>query len=148
MIVGNFSHDTSRDTYTGEMTTLTLQPSNVAFRSTDKVGDRKPDDRILQERDYAVVEFGAAWKRSRDKGRDFLSVMLDDSALPASLHAALFLSNRDDSATPVWQRQARKGNQTYVGPQLRDSALSPQVPPPGSTRSYKRPSLARRGRAL
>jgi hypothetical protein len=43
MIVGNFSYDTSRDTYTGEITTLTLQRSNVVFRPTDKVGDREPD---------------------------------------------------------------------------------------------------------
>src|SRR5580700_8663636 len=33
--------------------------------------------------------------------------MLDDPALPASLHAALFLSDRDDRATLVWQRQAK-----------------------------------------
>jgi uncharacterized protein (DUF736 family) len=109
MIVGNFSYDAGRDTYTGEITTLTLQRSNVVFRPTDKAGDREPDYRIVQERDGAVVEFGAAWKRSSDKGRDFLSVMLDDPALPASLHAAVFLSDRDDSATLVWQRQARKG---------------------------------------
>jgi uncharacterized protein (DUF736 family) len=109
MIVGNFSCDPGHDTYTGEITTLTLQRSNVVFRPTDKVKDREPDYRIVQERDGAIVEFGAAWKRSSDKGRDFLSVMLDDPALPASLHAALFLSDRDDSATLVWQRQARKG---------------------------------------
>jgi hypothetical protein len=45
MIVGNFSYDISRDTYTGEITTLTLQRSNVVFRPTDKVGDREPDYR-------------------------------------------------------------------------------------------------------
>ena len=65
--------------------------------------------RIVQQRDGAIVEFGAAWKRSSARGGDFLSVMLDDPALPASLHAALFLSDRDDSATLVWHRQARKG---------------------------------------
>jgi uncharacterized protein (DUF736 family) len=54
------------------------------------------------------VEFGAACKRSSDKDRDFLSVMLDDPALPASLNAALFLSDRDDRATLVWQRQAEE----------------------------------------
>jgi hypothetical protein len=35
MIVGNFSYDASRDTYTGEITTLTLQRGNVVFRPTD-----------------------------------------------------------------------------------------------------------------
>jgi uncharacterized protein (DUF736 family) len=108
MIVGNFSRDAGRETYTGEITTLTFQRSNVIFRPTDKVGDRAPDYRIVQERDGAIVEFGAAWKRSSDKGRDFLSVMLGDPALPHSLYAALFLSDRDDRATLVWQRQTKK----------------------------------------
>jgi uncharacterized protein (DUF736 family) len=108
MIVGNFSYDPDRDTYSGEITTLTLQRSNVVFRPTGKTGDREPDYRVVQERDDAIVEFGAAWKRSSEKGRDFLSVMLDDPALPASLNAALFPSDRDDSATLVWQRQAKK----------------------------------------
>ena len=66
MIVGNFSYDFNRDTYTGEITTLTLQRSKVVFRPTDKVGDREPDYRIVQERDGAIVEFGAAWKRSSE----------------------------------------------------------------------------------
>jgi uncharacterized protein (DUF736 family) len=80
----------------------------VVFRPTDKVRDWEPDYRIVQERDSAGVEFGAAWKRCSDKGRDFLSVMLDDPALPASLNAALFLSDRDERATLVWQRQPKK----------------------------------------
>jgi uncharacterized protein (DUF736 family) len=108
MIVVNFPYDPDHDTYSGEIATLTLQRGNVMFRPTGKAGDREPDYRIVQERDGALVEFGAAWKRSSERGRDFLSVMLDDPALPASLYAALFPSDRDDSATLVWQRQAKK----------------------------------------
>jgi uncharacterized protein (DUF736 family) len=107
MIIGNFSYDLDRDIYRGEIATLTLQRSNVELRPTDKAGDREPDYRIVQERDGAIVEFAAAWKRSSGKGRDFLSITLDDPALPASLNAALFLSDRDDHATLVWQRQAK-----------------------------------------
>jgi uncharacterized protein (DUF736 family) len=108
MIVGNFSYDSDHDTYAGEITTLTLQRSNVEFRPTGKTGDREPDYRIVQEHDGALVEFGAAWKRSSDRSGDFLSVMLDDPALPASLYAALFFSDRDSKATLVWQRQIKK----------------------------------------
>src|ERR1700722_14802421 len=92
MIIGNFSYDADRNTYSGEITTLTLQRSNVQIRPTDKTGEREPDYRIVQERDGATVEFGAAWKRSSGAGRDFLSITLDDPALPASFNAALFLS--------------------------------------------------------
>ena len=108
MIIGNFSYDADHDTYSGEITTLTLQRGNVVFRPIEKGGDREPDYRIVQERDGTMVEFGAAWKRSSERGRDFLSVVLDDPALPASLNAALFLSERDDRATLVWQRQSKK----------------------------------------
>jgi uncharacterized protein (DUF736 family) len=129
MIVGNFSYDPDHDTYTGEIATLTLQRSNVVFRPTGKTGEREPDYRIVQERDgVLVVELGAAWKRSSERGRDFLSVMLDDPALPASLYAALFLSDRDDTATLVWQRQTKK-------------APAPEAEP--ATSRPRRPAAAR-----
>src|ERR1700674_3406568 len=108
MIVGNFSYDPDHDTYSGDITTLTLQRDNVEFRPTAKTGDREPDYRIVHERDGVIVELGAAWKRNSDRSGDFLSVMLDDPALPASLYAALFFSGRDSKATLVWQRQSKK----------------------------------------
>jgi uncharacterized protein (DUF736 family) len=108
MIIGNFSYNPEHDTYAGEITTLTLQRGDVVFRPIDKNGDKEPDYRIVHERDGATVEFGAAWKRSSERGRDFLSVLLDDPALPSSLNAALFLSDRELSATLVWQRQSKK----------------------------------------
>jgi uncharacterized protein (DUF736 family) len=108
MIIGNFSYDAEHNTYYGEITTLTLQRSNVELRPTDKVGDKEPDYRIVQERDGVLVEFGAAWKRSSGGGREFLSITLDDPALPASLNTALFISDRDARAALVWQRQNKK----------------------------------------
>jgi uncharacterized protein (DUF736 family) len=107
MIIGNFSYNPDRDTYSGDITTLTLQRSNVLIRPTVKESDREPDYRIVHERGGAIVELGAAWKRSSERGRDFLSIVLDDPALPASLNAALF-PDRDDRATLVWQRQVKK----------------------------------------
>ena len=103
MIIGNFSYDAEHNTYAGEITTLTLQRSNVELRPNDKAADKETDYRIVQERDGAFVEFGAAWKRSSGSGREFLSITLDDPALPASLNAALFFLDRDDRATLVWQ---------------------------------------------
>jgi uncharacterized protein (DUF736 family) len=128
MIIGNFSYDVDSDIYSGEITTLTLQRSNVELRPTGKTGDKEPAYRIVQERDGAVAEFGAAWKRSSGNGREFLSIMLDDPALPASLNAALFPSDRDDRATLVWQRQARK---------------APAAEPETATPRARRPAAAR-----
>jgi uncharacterized protein DUF736 len=60
MIIGHFSYDLDHDTYAGEITTLTLQRSNVVFRPTAKSGDREPDYRVVQERDGALVRRGSA----------------------------------------------------------------------------------------
>jgi len=108
MIIGNFTYRADSDTYAGDISTLSLHRSLVELRPTDKTGDKEPDYRVVQERDGVIVEFGAAWKRSSGKGREFLSILLDDPALPGSLNAALFFSDRDDRATLVWQRQAKK----------------------------------------
>ena len=58
MIIGNFSYDFDRDTYTGEITTLTLQRGHVIFRPAEKKANAKePDYRIVQEYEGTLVEF-------------------------------------------------------------------------------------------
>jgi uncharacterized protein (DUF736 family) len=108
MIIGNFTYDLDRDTYAGAITTLTLQRGSVVFRPTEKNGDKEPDYRVIQETEAGTVELGAAWKRSSERGREFLSVLLDDPALASSVNAALFPSDQNERATLVWQRQNRK----------------------------------------
>jgi uncharacterized protein (DUF736 family) len=108
MIIGNFTYDPDHDTYAGAITTLTLERNDVVFRPIEKGGDKEPDYRIFHEHNGATVEFGAAWKRNSERGRAFLSVVLDDPALSSSLNVALFPSEQDERATLVWQRQAKK----------------------------------------
>lgn len=108
MIIGNFTYDLDRDTYAGEITTLTLQRGNVMFRPTEKSGDKEPDYRVVHETEGGTVELGAAWKRNSERGRDFLSVVLDDPALASSVNAALFPSDQGERGMLVWQRQIRK----------------------------------------
>jgi uncharacterized protein (DUF736 family) len=108
MIIGNFAFDPEHDSYSGEISTLTLQRMNVRLRPISKTTDREPDYRIVQERDDRFVELGAAWKRRSERGTEFLSVVLDDPALPSALNAALFLEDRGGLATLVWQRPAKK----------------------------------------
>jgi uncharacterized protein (DUF736 family) len=108
MIIGNFTYDSGEGTYAGEITTLTLRRTGVKFLPAEKTGDKEPDYRIVHEFDGMAVELGAAWKRSSDRGRDYLSVMIDDPALPASINAALFPSTENEDAALVWQRQAKK----------------------------------------
>jgi uncharacterized protein (DUF736 family) len=126
MIIGNFVYDSLNDVYSGEITTLTLQRSDVVLRPNDKTGERGPDYRIVQERDGAAVEFGAAWKRNSERGRAFLSIMLDDPALPLPLYAAMFLADRDETATLVWQRQQRKAVEPEPAPARPRKSAAPR----------------------
>jgi len=106
MIIGNFRLEDG--SYRGDITTLTLQRTNVVLRPTSKAGEREPDYRIVQETEAGTVELGAAWKRRSELGREYLSVVLDDPALPTSVNAAMFLADHEDTATLVWQRPVKK----------------------------------------
>jgi hypothetical protein len=64
MIIGNFSYDQRSDIYSGTITTLTLQRSNVVLRPTNKSAEKGPDYRIVQEDDGGTVEFGIPFYRA------------------------------------------------------------------------------------
>jgi uncharacterized protein (DUF736 family) len=106
MIIGNFTYDQSRDIYAGEIKTLTLQRANVQFRSKTKGNTNEPDYRIVEETATGIVELGAAWKKTSKAGTDFLSVNLDDPALPKALSAAL-MPSQNDGAILIWSRPAK-----------------------------------------
>jgi uncharacterized protein (DUF736 family) len=78
----------------------------VQFRSVKKTNPQEPDYRIVEEGEAGTVELGAAWKRTSKSDRDFLSVTLDDPALPRALSAAL-MPGQADSAILVWSRPAK-----------------------------------------
>jgi uncharacterized protein (DUF736 family) len=104
MIIGNFKRNEEADTYTGDVTTLTFQRANVQLTPNEKSGEREPDYRVVAATASGTVEFGAAWKKTSEKGQDYLSVAIDDPALPGSLNAALFPSQDGETAALVWTR--------------------------------------------
>jgi uncharacterized protein (DUF736 family) len=106
MIIGNFTYDPKRDAYTGEIKTLTLQRSNVQIRAATNSGQQGPDYRIVEESAAGSVELGAAWKRTSKAGSEFLSITLDDPALPRALNAAL-MPGQNEAAILIWSRPAK-----------------------------------------
>ena len=60
--------------------------AKVQVRPAEKSSDKAPDFRIFAGR----AEIGAAWKKTSNEGRDYLSVKLDDPSLPAPILANLF----------------------------------------------------------
>jgi uncharacterized protein (DUF736 family) len=112
MIIGNFSYDPARDTYTGELATLTVPTRTLVFQPNEAKGDkgrRQPNYRILSPATGGDVELGAAWKKHSDEGREYLSVTLADPALTQPVNAAMVASGDNGEAfILVWSRDTRK----------------------------------------
>ncbi len=108
MIIGNFTYNKAKDTYTGEIRTLTLHRSNVAFRPTEGKNGKGPDYRVVLVGAPGTVELGAAWKRTSEAGREFLSISLDDPALPHPVSAALMPAEDGTGAILIWSRPAKR----------------------------------------
>jgi uncharacterized protein (DUF736 family) len=115
MIIGNFSYDKTNGTYLGSIITLTIKHNSVVLSPIEKTGQKGPEYRVMQQWEGGNVEIGAAWRRSSAKGRDFLSVMIDDPALPSAISAAMFLAADETTATLVWTRQAARPAQSVAG---------------------------------
>ena len=108
MIIGNFKYDQAKDTYTGEIKTLTLLRAKVIFRPAESKSEKGPHYRVQVEAQPGSVELGAAWKRTSEAGRECLSVKLDDPALPRALYATLMPSDDGASAILIWSRQSKR----------------------------------------
>jgi uncharacterized protein (DUF736 family) len=80
--------------------TLTL---NVKARITpvEKTNDKAPDFRIFAGR----TEFGAAWKKTSNEGREYLSVKLDDPSFPSPIYASLVEVEGEDDLSLIWSRR-------------------------------------------
>ena len=94
--IGTF---TSTETgFNGSIRTLAL---NVKARIAriENPSDKGPHYRI-----YAGnVELGAAWQKTSEQGRDYLSVKLDDPSFSAPIYASLVESDEDMAL--IWSRR-------------------------------------------
>jgi uncharacterized protein (DUF736 family) len=94
--IGTFTK--TSDGYTGTVSTLTLD-AKVQVRPAEKASEKAPDFRIFAGR----AEIGAAWKKTSNEGRGYLSVKLDDPSLPAPILANLFEMENGEHEL-IWSR--------------------------------------------
>ncbi len=95
--IGTFT--AQNDGFTGTVRTLTL---NVKVRlvRNDKTSENAPDYRIQAAGGYDI---GAAWKKTSQADRPYLSVTLDDPSFPATIYARL-IEGEDGAHTLIWSR--------------------------------------------
>jgi uncharacterized protein (DUF736 family) len=100
--IGTFTKNESG--YTGFVRTFTVN-AKIRFAPAEKEKDNTPDYRVLA----GTAEIGAAWKKTSEAGREYLSVKLDDPSFPAAIYASLVEIQGDkQSFSLVWAR--RNGN--------------------------------------
>jgi uncharacterized protein (DUF736 family) len=101
-IIGTFS--AVKDGYVRTIRTLTISVRVRLIANDRKDTDGAPDFRIVA----GAAEIGAAWRRTR-KGTDqpYLSVKLDDPALPQPIWGALLEATDDRPARLVWRRDRK-----------------------------------------
>ena len=95
--IGQFTRDET-GCFTGRIHTFTLDRELTMLPAEHSDTDNVPDYRVHRGADDGP-EIGAAWKRTGEKAGEYLSVLLDDPALPQPIRANLF---RDDDAGSSW----------------------------------------------
>lgn len=100
--IGTFTK--SENGYAGSVRTLTVN-AKARFTPAEKEKDNAPDFRVFA----GTAEIGAAWKKTSEAGREYLSVKLDDPSFPAPIYASLVEVEGDrDNLSLIWSR--RNGN--------------------------------------
>lgn len=104
MIIGSFTYNLEADTYFGEIRTLSLHRSGVTIKPSGRTGERDPDYQITLPSENGEVELGAGWRKRSERGNEYLSIVIDDPALPKRCDAALFTDDANQTARLVWTR--------------------------------------------
>ena len=101
-VIGTFKPD--KDGYAGSIRTLTLNAKVRIVANDQKHAAGAPDFRVLA----GHSEIGAAWRKTADDQSSYLSVRLDDPALPAPIRAALIEKSDDGVLRLLWRREKRE----------------------------------------
>ena len=95
--IGTFTRQAD-GSYSGSIKTLSLNVKAAQLRPNEKTDEKAPDYRILA----GQTEFGAAWKRTSQQDREYLSVKLDDPSFPAPIYASQV--EVDGGHSLIWSR--------------------------------------------
>lgn len=93
--IGHFTKQ--NDEYLGFIETR-LWDATASIKPVTKTTDKAPDYRVFANR----CEVGAAWTKTSEAGKAYLSITLDDPSFPAPINCRLHESS--DGFDLVWTR--------------------------------------------
>ncbi|MBE1529834.1 uncharacterized protein (DUF736 family) [Sphingopyxis sp. OAS728] len=91
--------------YLGEIVTLSVQARPVRIVPEKNSTGNAPSHRVF----VSDAEVGAAWQKTSQDNRPYLSVKLDDPSFIAPIFAQLFPGEEGEHDL-VWNRQQRRGD--------------------------------------
>ena len=89
--------------FQGEIVTMSVQTKNVRIVPENAANENAPSHRVFVGR----AEIGAAWTKTSNEGRDYLSLKLDDPSFTAPIFANLFDDEDDKTYNLIWSRARR-----------------------------------------
>jgi len=105
--IGTFK-STSNNEFTGEIVTLSVQAKNVRIApDTRASGENAPSHRVFVGR----AEIGAAWSKTSNEGRSYLSLKVDDPSFSNPIYANLFEDEDGDTHSLIWSRPTRRASE-------------------------------------
>jgi uncharacterized protein (DUF736 family) len=105
MIIGNLKKGDD-NSFQGSIHTLTLHRDIAIEPVAAKKSDKAPDYRITLDN----LEIGAGWKEKKEGGNAYLSIRLDDPALPAPINCILVKTGSEVGYTLIWDRNRKKAH--------------------------------------
>ena len=105
--IGQFTR--TKDGYYGRLKTLTLDVELTLVPADHNDAENAPDYRVHIGTDDQSLEVGAGWKRTGEKAGAYVSVLIDDPALPHPINANLFHSVQDNELYLLtWNRPPKR----------------------------------------
>lgn len=98
-MIGTFSK--TDDSFVGTIRTMTINVKAKIVPNKEKANDGAPDYRV-----YAGgAELGAGWREtSKDEGKEYLALKLDDPSFAAPIRAAFFENEEEGTGVMMWSR--------------------------------------------
>ncbi|HTU44888.1 MAG TPA: DUF736 domain-containing protein [Bryobacteraceae bacterium] len=98
--IGTFTKN--GDSYTGIITTLTLNVAVAVEPIADRKSDKSPNFRFRTA--DSGIEIGAAWNKTSREGAEYQSVNIDDPSFAAPIQCSLVKNGSDHSYKLIWDR--------------------------------------------
>ena len=93
--------------YRGQIITLSVQAKSVRITPEENPGSNAPSHRVF----IGEAEVGAAWEKTSQDKRPYLSVKLDDPSFSAPIFANLFADEDGQSHSLIWSRTRRSNRE-------------------------------------